>query len=146
MRQSLLKGFAFTPFFLLMAMSSSIPEVTSGAESQNKIIELSRAESGPIKKAANITISFGSYGSGTNRLYSKKIETYISGSKEIKKAYLFYWGKEGEHTYFLNTQKEVFVFNELKKILPLKSKTGFIEVSSKTGVSLMIENFNHKQH
>lgn len=103
-----------------------------------EIKEVSRKEVGSMNTKSDVIIGFGSIGSGTNSAYSKKVGEYIKNSKLITKAYISYWGKEGEHTYYLISKHEDSIFKDLKLLLPAKSEPGFIGVSTKKGKKLSL--------
>ncbi len=121
----------------------SITILFTACEESKAVSQIQNAKRGSqeqLKKETQVTISFGSYGSGTNRLYSKKVAAYILSSKNIQAAHRLNWGKEGEHTFYLKTNKNSKVFSELKTLLPKESDSGSISLAEQGGKSLRIKN------
>lgn len=85
----------------------------------------------------DVSISFGSYGSGTPSKVIKEIDSYLKKNKDkIKSQTTKRWGLEGEFDYCLLLKKESFkdpIFEDLKKIIPLESKNGYTTLKSDDG-------------
>ena len=83
------------------------------------------SQSAKTTKSCDLTVYFGSFGTGVDHKTKKKIKSFLESTDSISQIEYWYSGKEGESTFCVtlkNSKDKEQIISLIKKMIPSKGR------------------------